>query len=76
MCVTCSGKYSSKWAPYEENSIFDRNENHKFHTSLYKMNDKDVEKILKIIPGLEHLTIKGGEPFAYHLKLPLSMQNI
>tara|TARA_X000001036_G_C20613346_1_gene779914 strand:- start:313 stop:1467 length:1155 start_codon:yes stop_codon:yes gene_type:complete len=64
MCVTCSGKYSSKWAPYEENSIFDRNENHKFHTSLYKMNDKDVEKILKIIPGLEHLTIKGGEPFA------------
>lgn len=68
MCVTCSGKYSSKWAPYEQYAVdigkrF-RNENHKFHTSIYKMNDKDVEKILKIIPGLEHLTIKGGEPFA------------
>jgi MoaA/NifB/PqqE/SkfB family radical SAM enzyme len=68
MCVTCSGKYSSKWAPYEQHAIdvgkrF-RNENHKFHTSMYKMNEKDIQKILKIIPGLEHLTIKGGEPFA------------
>ena len=68
MCVTCSGKYSSKWAPYEQKALnvgrrF-RNENHKFHTLMYKMNDKDVQKILKIIPGLDHLTIKGGEPFA------------
>jgi MoaA/NifB/PqqE/SkfB family radical SAM enzyme len=28
------------------------------------MTNADVDKVLKIIPGLEHLTIKGGEPFA------------
>jgi MoaA/NifB/PqqE/SkfB family radical SAM enzyme len=28
------------------------------------MTDADVDKILKIIPNLQHLTIKGGEPFA------------
>jgi len=68
MCVTCSGKYSSKWAPYEQRAVnigMDwRNENHKFHTEIYKMTDHDVDKILKIIPDLQHLTIKGGEPFA------------
>ena len=64
MCVTCSGKYSSKWAPYEQNTIFNRNENHKFFTKMYKMTNADVNKVLKIIPGLDHLTIKGGEPFA------------
>jgi organic radical activating enzyme len=68
MCVTCSGKYSSKWAPYEQYALDLgmkwRNDNHKFHTKIYKMTDIDVEKVLKIIPNLEHLTIKGGEPFA------------
>ena len=28
------------------------------------MTNKDVDKILDIVPGLQHLTIKGGEPFA------------
>ncbi len=68
MCVTCSGKYSSKWAPYEQMAVdygLDwRNENHKFHTETYKMTAADVDKILEIVPGLQHLTIKGGEPFA------------
>ena len=68
MCVTCSGKYSSKWAPYEQMAVESglpwRNENHKFHTEMYKMTDEDVNKILEIVPGLQHLTIKGGEPFA------------
>ncbi len=68
MCVTCSGKYSSKWAPYEQQAVDVgltwRNENHKFHTEIYKMTDQDVDKILKIVPHLQHLTIKGGEPFA------------
>jgi len=68
MCVTCSGKYSSRWAPYEQYALDVglewRNENHKFHTEKYKMTKNDVEKILKFVPGLQHLTIKGGEPFA------------
>ena len=68
MCVTCSGKYSSKWAPYEQRAVnvglHWRNENHKFHTELYKMSTNDVDKILKLIPDLQHLIIKGGEPFA------------
>lgn len=68
MCVTCSGKYSSKWAPYEQEAIDAglhwRNENHKFHTEMYKMTNADVQKVLDIVPHLQHLTIKGGEPFA------------
>ena len=68
MCVTCSGKYSSKWAPYEQMAVDSglhwRNENHKFHTETYKMTKADVDKVLEIIPHLQHLTIKGGEPFA------------
>ena len=68
MCVTCSGKYSSKWAPYEQEAVdiglHWRNENHKFHTKQYKMTDDDVNKVLDIVPHLQHLTIKGGEPFA------------
>lgn len=68
MCVTCSGKYSSKWAPYEQEAVdiglHWRNENHKFHTEQYKMTDADVNKVLDIVPSLQHLTIKGGEPFA------------
>lgn len=68
MCVTCSGKYSSKWAPYEQTAVNSgltwRNENHKFHTDVYKMTSADVDKVLELIPQLQHLTIKGGEPFA------------
>jgi len=68
MCVTCSGKYSSKWSPYEKMAVDVglewRNENHKFHTDIYKMTDEDVDKVLDIVPHLQHLTIKGGEPFA------------
>tara|TARA_B100000609_G_C17204903_1_gene430351 strand:- start:726 stop:1922 length:1197 start_codon:yes stop_codon:yes gene_type:complete len=68
MCVTCSGKYSSKWAPYEQEAVdiglHWRNENHKFHTQQYRMTDNDVDKVLDIVPHLQHLTIKGGEPFA------------
>lgn len=68
MCVTCSGKYSSKWAPYEQMAVESglpwRNENHKFHTQTYKMTKTDVDKVLEIVPHLQHLTIKGGEPFA------------
>ena len=68
MCVTCSGKYSSKWAPYEKMAVDSglhwRDENHKFHTETYKMTDADVDKVLDLVPHLQHLTIKGGEPFA------------
>ena len=68
MCVSCSGKYSSKWSPYEkmavESGLTWRNENHKFHTKMYKMTKADVDKVLDIVPHLQHLTIKGGEPFA------------
>jgi MoaA/NifB/PqqE/SkfB family radical SAM enzyme len=68
MCVTCSGKYSSKWAPYEQEALDAgltwRKQNHKFFTEIYKMSSKDVDKVLDLVPHLQHLTIKGGEPFA------------
>ena len=67
-CSTCSGKFSSKWAPYEKMAVeyghHWRDQNHRFATESYRMSKEDINKILHILPHLEHLVIKGGEPFA------------
>ena len=74
-CVTCSSYYSSKWVPLEQeaeelsldlkswkdpgNPGFND-----FGAPTYKMSEKDVEKILPLLPDLEYIVVKGGEPFA------------
>lgn len=56
-CVTCSSYFSSKWRKLE--SQFNRSVFPTFY-----LNDSAVDKILEILPGLEYIQIKGGEPFA------------
>ena len=56
-CATCSSEYSSSWIKHEK--LFDRQPR-----PIVKLSDKSIEKIIKILPGLEWLVIKGGEPFA------------
>ena len=56
-CVMCSSYFSSKWRKLE--AQFNR---HAF-PSFY-LNDSAVDKILEVLPTLEYLQIKGGEPFA------------
>lgn len=51
-CSMCSSYFSSSWFKYEKD----------FPVSL--LSDSAFKKILDIIPSVEHLTIKGGEPFA------------
>lgn len=57
ICATCNSAYSSSWKKYE--NLFGREE-----FSTVKLSKKSIEKIKKILPGLEWLIIKGGEPFA------------
>ena len=68
MCATCSGKFSHKWAPYEKMAqdlgINRKGSEHRFYTDTYRMTKDDLEKVLDLIPNLQHLTLKGGEPFA------------
>lgn len=68
MCATCSGKYSHRWAPFEEQAyrlgIDRKGAEHRFYTDTYRMTKDDLKKVLDLIPNLQHLTIKGGEPFA------------
>lgn len=51
-CSMCSSYFSSSWFKYEKD----------FPVSV--LSEGAFEKILDIIPSVEHLIIKGGEPFA------------
>ena len=73
-CSTCSSFFSTKWIPLEEEALkFGLPLNEwktrpygfaSFGHKHYRMTDEDVEKIYKLLPDLEVLYIKGGEPFA------------
>lgn len=74
-CVTCSSYFSSKWMALEQeatemsldledwktpgDSGFDD-----FGAPLYRMPEEDVEKLFPLLPNLEQIVVKGGEPFA------------
>lgn len=56
-CSMCSSAYSSSWMKYEKSvgrEIF----------PIAKLSEKSIEKIVKVLPKLDWLSIKGGEPFA------------
>lgn len=74
-CVTCSSYYSSKWAPIEremDDMGLDLSEwkdvgslgFNDYGVKPYFMRDEDVAKIMPLLPHLELIVIKGGEPFA------------
>lgn len=56
-CVMCSSSFSSKWKKIE--TLFDRTPQ-----NTYSFSDSDVEKVIKLLPRLKRLMLKGGEPFA------------
>lgn len=58
-CATCSSYLSSQWIKL--NPVFNITDQ---PTKAWSISDKDFDKILKIIPILKMVHIKGGEPFA------------
>jgi len=77
-CSSCSSFFSTKWIPLEKQALEmgvpldewkDQSSGsfNSFGWKQYRMNDEDVKKILKILPDLHILYIKGGEPFADQL---------
>lgn len=56
-CVMCDSAFSSKWRKLE--TLFDRTPQ-----STYSFSDSDIEKVIKLLPRLNKLMLKGGEPFA------------
>ena len=63
-CIMCSSYFSSKWATI--NHLFDavdpslvwgRGKN-------YNLSDSDIDKIIAMLPDIQTLHIKGGEPFS------------
>lgn len=64
-CSTCFSFYSSSWSILEKkHDIQDPDERLYTQNPVQKISDADIEKIKKIIPGLQCLQLKGGEPFA------------
>ena len=66
-CTMCSSQFSSQWGLIEEETsnnprfkIWRGHENQ----GLLRIEDPDIEKIVKVIPEITHFSIKGGEPFA------------
>lgn len=58
-CAMCSSYASSQWIKL--NPIFNITDQ---PMKAWSISDKDFDKILKIIPTLKMVHIKGGEPFA------------
>ena len=57
-CATCSSKFSSKWSNLNE--IFGRVN----YTKAYSMTNRNIDTIIKALPNLKEVQIKGGEPFS------------
>lgn len=61
-CVMCGPKFSNKWQ-----NLADELSTYGFEYIPYstnRINDAGIEKIIKLLPHLEVINIKGGEPFA------------
>lgn len=56
-CSTCNSKLSSSWKKFDH--IFGR-EPH----PIMQLSDSSIAKIIKILPKLKWMMLKGGEPFA------------
>lgn len=64
-CITCSSYFSSKWETIEH--LFENagGQNHVTHGSKkYNLSDDGLKKIFDVLPNLEILLLKGGEPFS------------
>jgi MoaA/NifB/PqqE/SkfB family radical SAM enzyme len=64
-CSTCSSFFSSKWRDIERQ--FSSQEMKRFDrhiTDVQSLSEGDIAKIMKILPDLSQLVVKGGEPWA------------
>jgi len=65
-CVSCGSFFSSKWR--DLNKTFTKSEKDDFSKNtihdIVRLGKSDIDKILEVLPGLDILTVKGGEPFA------------
>lgn len=59
-CAMCSSYFSTKWRKIESQFPHWAYDKHQ----TFALSDESIEKILRVIPNLGHLNIKGGEPFA------------
>ena len=57
MCVMCSGRCSTQWHDFDEQ--FGRQKG-----KLTRISNKSIDKIKKLVPNLDVIYVKGGEPFA------------
>lgn len=64
-CATCSSFFSSKWRDIEKE--FSDEEKKQFGRHVHEiqsLTDDDIQKIIKVLPSLNLVVIKGGEPWA------------
>ena len=57
MCVMCSGRCSTQWHDFDEQFGRDKGK-------LTRISNKSIQKIKKLVPNLNIIFVKGGEPFA------------
>ena len=63
-CITCSPYFSSKWETIEH--LFENagGQGHVKYGKKFNLTDDGLKKIFEILPTLEVLLLKGGEPFS------------
>ena len=57
MCVMCSGRHSNQWFKYDADFMHDK-------STLFRFTDDDYNKIVKLLPDLDVMVVKGGDCFA------------
>lgn len=69
-CAMCGSIYSSKWIGYDKQAKAEGLEFREgsgltnLHSKAFQSSERDLEKILEILPNIKSLALKGGEPFA------------
>ena len=64
-CSTCNSFFSSKWRDIEQQFSNDERQLFNRHINeIQSLDDDDIQKIVRILPGLNQLVVKGGEPWA------------
>jgi len=64
-CASCNSWFSSKWREHElEFTTEQQDQFDKTPKPILRLSDKDVDKIIDVLPHLDFITMKGGEPWA------------
>lgn len=64
-CASCSSWFSSKWRDYELAFTLDQQQHFKKPPNpILRLTETDIDKILDVLPRLDFLSMKGGEPWA------------